>query len=88
MQTITNVMQMEDMDLATKPAQIQLGHSFAAVRLVISYQDSIALVRSWLCYHLYYSYVRLFDDGIIKCFVVFFGMKIRSNQLLYKKFNV
>ena len=34
---------MEDMDLATKPAQIQLGHSFAAVSLATSNQDLTAL---------------------------------------------
>ena len=34
---------MENMDLATKPALIQLGHSFAAVNLATSNQDLTAL---------------------------------------------
>ena len=39
---------MEDMDLATKPAQIQLGHSFAAVSLATSNQDFTALVSPYI----------------------------------------
>ena len=39
---------MEDTDLAVKYAQIQLGHSFAAVSLAIFNQDLTALVRHWI----------------------------------------
>ena len=39
---------MEDTDLAAKYAQIQLGHSFAAVSLAIFNQDLTALVKHWI----------------------------------------
>ena len=51
---------MEDMDLAAKYAQIQLGHSFAAVSLAIFNQDLTALVRPWIHINLYYQHLELY----------------------------
>ena len=60
---------MEDTDLAAKYAQIQLGHSFAAVSLAIFNQDLTALVRHWIHIKFIHIWNFTFNSLFFECYL-------------------